>query len=94
VRVHGSHLQVGISSGGPALIDALIVRSGAAARCRGTTYLRTYIALKRSKVVGVPPTETHLPTHNELEFGAPPGHLGAIRSARKCDAAQAPRFQP
>ena len=41
VRVHGIHLQVGISSGGPALIDALIVRSCAATRFRGTTYLRT-----------------------------------------------------
>jgi hypothetical protein len=41
VRVHGIHLQVGISSGGPALIDALILRSCTGHRVRGTTDLRT-----------------------------------------------------
>ena len=41
VRVHGIHLQVEISGGGPALIDALIVPSCAGHRMRSTTDLRT-----------------------------------------------------
>jgi len=48
VRVHGIHLQVGISSGGPALIDALIVLSWAATRST-RYYLFGYV--DRSQVV-------------------------------------------